>query len=225
MIYHAQITSPLGNILLCAGAQGLTGLYFVGQKDCPPLSGLPPPINADPTAGALGGVPLKSFRVHRRAEAALQPQLDFFQKTATRAQMAVATQDSSGLPQNLQAGTPPDVAGVFEQTQRELMEYFQGLRKTFTIPLRPAGTPFQQKVWNALLAIPYGDYVSYADVAQAAGLSRKHGRPVGVAVGHNPIAIIIPCHRVLSSSGALNGYTGGLDRKRALLALEGLDIN
>ncbi len=102
------------------------------------------------------------------------------------------------------------------------MQYFAGQRQEFTLPLQPAGTPFQKKVWQALLAIPYAQLRSYGELANEAGLSMQHGRPVGTAVGRNPISIIIPCHRVLSASGALTGYTGGLHRKLALLELEGL---
>ena len=104
------------------------------------------------------------------------------------------------------------------------MAYFQGQLKTFRVPLALVGTPFQQKVWQALLDIPYGTYVSYGDVARAAGFTPGHGRPVGTAVGRNPITIIVPCHRVLAGNGKLTGYTGGLARKLALLEIEGFAL-
>jgi methylated-DNA-[protein]-cysteine S-methyltransferase len=102
---------------------------------------------------------------------------------------------------------------------RELDEYFAGTRQRFDIPLRPAGTPFQLEVWGALLAIPYGETVSYADIA------RRIRRPlavraVGAANGANPLSIIVPCHRVIGSHGDLVGYGGGLPIKRWLLAHE-----
>ena len=101
----------------------------------------------------------------------------------------------------------------------QLDEYFQGVRKNFDLPLNPAGTGFQRKVWDALLAIPYGETRTYREIAEAAGCPRGF-RAVGMANNKNPIAIIIPCHRVIGSNGKLVGYAGGLGRKEALLALE-----
>lgn len=102
---------------------------------------------------------------------------------------------------------------------RELDEYFQGKRKTFDIPLRTHGTPFQEKVWAALRAIPYGEVRSYKEVAEAIGHPKAY-RAVGMANNANPIFIIVPCHRVIGSDGSLTGYGGGLSMKRALLSLE-----
>ena len=102
---------------------------------------------------------------------------------------------------------------------RELDEYFQGKRKTFDIPLRTHGTAFQEKVWAALRAIPYGEVRSYKEVAEAIGHPRAY-RAVGMANNANPIFIIVPCHRVIGSDGSLTGYGGGLSMKRALLSLE-----
>ena len=102
---------------------------------------------------------------------------------------------------------------------RELDEYFQGKRKTFDIPLRTHGTAFQEKVWAALRAIPYGEVRSYKEVAEAIGHPRAY-RAVGMANNANPIFIIVPCHRVIGSDGSLNGYGGGLPMKKALLSLE-----
>lgn len=102
---------------------------------------------------------------------------------------------------------------------QELDEYFQGKRKTFDIPLRTHGTPFQEKVWAALRAIPYGEVRSYKEVAEAIGHPRAY-RAVGMANNANPIFIIVPCHRVIGSDGSLTGYGGGLPMKKALLSLE-----
>ena len=102
---------------------------------------------------------------------------------------------------------------------QELDEYFQGKRKTFDIPLRTHGTPFQEKVWAALRAIPYGEVRSYKEVAEAIGHPKAY-RAVGMANNANPIFIIVPCHRVIGSDGSLTGYGGGLPMKRALLSLE-----
>ena len=102
---------------------------------------------------------------------------------------------------------------------QELDEYFQGKRKNFDIPLRTHGTPFQEKVWVALRAIPYGEVRSYKEVAEAIGHPKAY-RAVGMANNANPIFIIVPCHRVIGSDGSLTGYGGGLPMKKALLALE-----
>ncbi|WP_294507698.1 methylated-DNA--[protein]-cysteine S-methyltransferase [uncultured Victivallis sp.] len=102
---------------------------------------------------------------------------------------------------------------------RELEEYFAGTRHEFDLPLNPQGTPFQQRVWRALRRIPYGGTASYKEIAEAVG-SPGGCRAVGMANHCNPIAILIPCHRVIGANGKLVGYAGGLDLKRKLLELE-----
>lgn len=101
----------------------------------------------------------------------------------------------------------------------QLEEYFAGARHGFDVALDPAGTVFQQQVWVALQQIPFGETRSYLEVANAVGRPRA-SRAIGLAVGRNPIAIIIPCHRVIGSNGTLTGFGGGLDTKRFLLELE-----
>ena len=110
---------------------------------------------------------------------------------------------------------------LLEAAAGELAEYFQGRRQVFTVPLVPAGTPFQQRVWAALCEIPFGATASYGDIAARIGNPRAC-RAVGMANHRNPIAILIPCHRVVGRSGGLVGYAGGLEVKRALLELEGM---
>jgi len=105
------------------------------------------------------------------------------------------------------------------QAAHELAAYFAGTLRHFTVPLDPRGTPFQQQVWRALLGIAPGHTTSYGALAAQVGRPAA-ARAVGAAVGRNPIAIIVPCHRVVGSDGSLTGYAGGLPRKRALLALE-----
>lgn len=105
------------------------------------------------------------------------------------------------------------------QLGRELAEYFAGRRRTFEVPLDLVGTAFQQDVWRALLAIPYGQTRSYAEQARAIGRPTAT-RAVAAANGHNKIALIVPCHRVIGSDGSLTGYGGGVPRKQWLLALE-----
>lgn len=109
---------------------------------------------------------------------------------------------------------------LLQEGERQLLEYLGGQRKTFDLPLNPQGTPFQKRVWQALEAIPWGETRTYLDIAQAADCPRGF-RAVGMANHHNPIPIFIPCHRVVGSDGSLTGYAGGLELKKALLALEG----
>ena len=111
------------------------------------------------------------------------------------------------------------VSPVLAQAAAQLAEYFAGQRQSFTVPLAPRGTPFQQEVWRALCAIPYGQTRSYGQLAAALGRPSA-SRAVGGACRRNPIWLMIPCHRVVGASGSLTGYAGGLERKKALLALE-----
>ena len=105
------------------------------------------------------------------------------------------------------------------ETIRQLREYFAGARREFTVPLAPEGTPFQREVWKALLSVRYGQTLAYSELAQRAG-HPGCARAAGAANGRNPIAIVIPCHRIIGADGSLTGYAGGLERKRALLELE-----
>jgi methylated-DNA-[protein]-cysteine S-methyltransferase len=105
------------------------------------------------------------------------------------------------------------------QAARELAEYFGGERKVFETALAPAGTPFQQCVWKAISTVGFGDTITYSELARRAGCAGS-ARAAGAATGRNPLTIIVPCHRIVGTSGSLTGYAGGLDRKRALLALE-----
>ncbi|MDH3499515.1 MAG: methylated-DNA--[protein]-cysteine S-methyltransferase [Acidimicrobiia bacterium] len=108
----------------------------------------------------------------------------------------------------------------FEDAIRQLGEYFEGSLRVFDVSVDQAGTAFQHDVWDALVRIPYGTTVSYADLAHRAGRPRAI-RAAGAANGRNQISIIVPCHRAIGSNGSLTDYGGGLDRKRALLQLEG----
>ncbi len=109
-----------------------------------------------------------------------------------------------------------DHALPFEAAKRQLSAYFNGTLSSFDLPLQPAGTPFQQRVWEGLLTIPYGATISYGQLAARID-NPKAFHAVGQAVGRNPITIIIPCHRVIGADGSLTGYGGGLARKQALL--------
>jgi methylated-DNA-[protein]-cysteine S-methyltransferase len=111
---------------------------------------------------------------------------------------------------------------ILTKAEQQLNEYFAGKRKTFNLPLDMRGTPFQKNVWEALLAIPFGETRSYGDLAKQLG-TPSASRAVGAANGRNPISIVVPCHRVIGSSGKLTGFAGGLETKAHLLGLEGGD--
>ena len=148
--------SPLGEMLLVADGGALAGVYFSGQKYCPPIT--------------------------------------------------PAWREDSGAP-------------ALRAVRAQLGEYFAGARTTFDLPLAASGTPFQRAVWRAIATIPCGATATYTEVAARAGHPGSV-RATGAATGRNPWSIVVPCHRVVGAKGALTGYAGGLDRKRALLALE-----
>jgi methylated-DNA-[protein]-cysteine S-methyltransferase len=112
---------------------------------------------------------------------------------------------------------------ILQQAKRELREYFAGEREEFEVPLNPEGTKFQYQVWNELMKIPYGATMTYGEIARNMG-NPDAMRAVGAANGRNPIAIIIPCHRVIGNNGNMIGYGGGIDRKLWLLKHEAAEI-
>lgn len=118
---------------------------------------------------------------------------------------------------------------IFEQARRWLDLYFDGTAPDFTPPLKPKGTAFQKAVWEILRSIPYGKTMTYGEiagrVAAQKGLARMSAQAIGGAVGHNPISILIPCHRVVGTNGSLTGYAGGVERKEKLLTLEKADLS
>ncbi|WP_117232489.1 methylated-DNA--[protein]-cysteine S-methyltransferase [Vibrio maerlii] len=126
--------------------------------------------------------------------------------------------------------TQPDDLGVhddfdylLQKAVAQLKEYFSGQRSHFDLPISTHGTDFQNKVWQALTTIPFGETWSYQDLADAIG-SPKAVRAVGAANGKNPVSVIVPCHRVIGKNGKLTGYAGGVERKKHLLVLEGIEI-
>ncbi len=138
------------------------------------------------------------------------------------------TADDHGLTGiNFQNGTeakkPPrgsvESAAPFEEAERQIGAYFRGALKRFNLPLSPSGTPFQRSVWNALCDIPYGETISYGELAKRIGKPTAC-RAVGAANGRNPLPIVVPCHRVIGSDGRLTGYNGGIHLKEYLLKLE-----
>ncbi|WP_067439381.1 methylated-DNA--[protein]-cysteine S-methyltransferase [Nocardioides jensenii] len=125
-------------------------------------------------------------------------------------------QPSDGRPM----GERRDDAPVLVETVRQLSAYFDKQLTEFDLPLAPAGTEFQQRVWKELLEIPHGQTASYGEIAHRLGHTNNASRAVGLANGRNPIPIVIPCHRVIGANGTLTGYAGGIERKQTLLDLE-----
>lgn len=149
--------------------------------------------------------------------------------------VAATDKGLAGLWFDGQKHLPPELAGpavwpakpdhpVLKEVITQLTGYFSGQRSSFDVPLDLAcGTAFQQSVWHALLTIPQGGTASYGEVGRRIGKPAAV-RAVGAAVGRNPVSIIVPCHRVMGAGGALTGYAGGLERKSALLKLEGVAL-
>lgn len=119
------------------------------------------------------------------------------------------------------APVPAADARVMAQAAEELGAYFDGTLHVFAVPFRFAGSAFQQRIWQALCDIDFGELSTYGQLGAGLGLPPSHARAVGGAVGRNPLSVIVPCHRIVGASGDLTGYAGGVDRKRALLSLEG----
>lgn len=120
------------------------------------------------------------------------------------------------------SSTPPTLpsTSLLSKAKKEMEEYFRGERSSFTLPLSPKGTPFQKKVWEITSTIGYGETKSYGEIAEIMG--SKAYRAIGSALGENPLPIVIPCHRV-KAKASIGGYSGGLDKKRILLSLEGIE--
>ncbi|MFT4265170.1 MAG: methylated-DNA--[protein]-cysteine S-methyltransferase [Nocardioides sp.] len=117
-------------------------------------------------------------------------------------------------------GERDDSAPVLVEAARQLGAYFDRELEVFDLPLAPAGSEFQLRVWRALVGVGFGHTATYGEIAHRLGMTAAASRAVGLANGRNPIPIVIPCHRIVGSSGSLTGYSGGLDRKQQLLALE-----
>ncbi len=189
--------SPLGRLLLAATDKTLLGCWFMGAKHFPPVPA--ERIRQAPSL-SMPGVSAESCDCGCKG-----PHW---------------AEDLQKIRQKKFPPTPPTI--LFDAVMK-LGAYFTGERTTFTLPLETLGTPFQQSVWEYLKSIPYGEVRTYADIARALGRERA-ARAVGAAVGRNPLSIIIPCHRILGAGGSLTGYAGGLDRKKALLHLEGVTL-
>jgi methylated-DNA-[protein]-cysteine S-methyltransferase len=124
-------------------------------------------------------------------------------------------------PRDVENWTCDPAAGPLSEVARQLEEYFTGRRRVFDLPIRMEGTEFQRRAWRMLMEIPYGQTRSYGEQAKRIG-NPNASRAVGLANGRNPIPIVVPCHRVIGADGSLTGFGGGIERKRWLLAHEGL---
>lgn len=204
--YH----SPLGDIVLAADAHGLCGLWFADQKHF---------------GSTLTGAEVEFDMDRGVFSDAVALDADAFDEV-------VCGHDALSGERSMQTDDPKNAAAlsVFERTWAWLNAYFAGQVPRWTPPLHLEGTDFQHAVWVALLSIPYGETVTYGELARMvaerlgrAGVEDGAGvapRAVGNAVGRNPISIVVPCHRVVGADGSLTGYAGGLERKRYLLELE-----
>jgi methylated-DNA-[protein]-cysteine S-methyltransferase len=196
--FYTSCDSPVGTLLLTSDGTSLTGVFMDGGStaDC----------------GKDGGRQTEDGR--RQAEA---------DPSVARRPSSVVSIPQSAI-RNPQWGVPLDCrrdddAVPFVEAKRQLAAYFRGDLEEFDLPLAPAGTEFQRRVWQELARIPYGATISYGELARRVG-NPKAARAVGLANGRNPVPIVVPCHRVIGSDGRLSGYGGGLGRKEALLALE-----
>jgi methylated-DNA-[protein]-cysteine S-methyltransferase len=112
-------------------------------------------------------------------------------------------------------------APALRECVKQLSEYYDGKRTTFDLPLAPRGTDFQMRVWQEIARVPFGETITYGELAKRAG-APGHARAAGAATGRNPIGVVVPCHRIVGADGSLTGYAGGLERKRELLEIEGV---
>lgn len=182
MQYVSYHDSPLGRLLLAADSEGLTGLWFEGQK------------------------------YYARGLEAEHELLD------------VGNAGGDSKKNNVSAENGAKAIKTLSDAGRWLDSYFLGKEPDISVPLHLIGTEFQREVWKELLLINYGETRSYGEIAESIakrrGLDKLSARAVGSAVGHNPISLIVPCHRVVGSDGSLTGYAGGIERKQRLLSLE-----
>lgn len=203
MIRSLHIATPLGRMTLTASEQAIVGLSFGSEI----------PAGAELVAG---GAELRADGgVMYTGEAAL--------RTDGNATCAAGAVCAAGKPGRA-TGEPGCAAGseippLLRRAAEELGEYLAGRRRDFTLPLDPGGSDFQRQVWQALRSIPYGQTRTYGQIAEQIG-RRRAARAVGMANNRNPIAILIPCHRVIGSDGSMTGYAAGIAIKERLLALE-----
>jgi methylated-DNA-[protein]-cysteine S-methyltransferase len=133
---------------------------------------------------------------------------------------AITAVEFEPFPEQRAVGERQDDDPLLTAAREQLTAYFARELKEFDLPLAPLGTPFQRRVWAELERIGYGETASYGEIAQRIGMTSAASRAVGLANGRNPVAIVVPCHRVVGADGKLTGYAGGLERKQTLLEIE-----
>ncbi len=173
------------------------------------------------------GSPVGELRVVASDEKITAIEFSDIPAPTARARAPVATETADGPVEKAAAQPVDDLVGervdddpLLRRTVDQLAAYFARDLKEFDLPLAPYGTAFQQRVWEQLLGIGYGETASYGEIALRLGMTNAASRAVGLANGRNPIPIVIPCHRVIGADGTLTGYAGGLERKQLLLGLE-----
>lgn len=173
----------------------------------------------------IGKMIMKSFDGKKLCELHFEGQKYFNEKEEAK-RLAIANFSETATIAD--DATLSDAPAIFAETKRWLDIYFSGKKPDFTPLLDLQGTDFRRDVWKLLLKIPYGKTASYGDIAnkiaKKRGIAKMSNRAVGGAVGHNPVAIIVPCHRVVGANGSLTGYGGGIERKIKLLEIEQIDI-
>ncbi len=207
MPYTAKYRSPMGEILLAADEAGLTGLWFEGQKYY---------------ACSLGSE-------HREEDYFIEENHSKEENHSMKKTHSLgedrSVEDNHSIEE---ARFKEKELPVFDAVKTWLDIYFSGKEPDFMPPIHLTGSPFRLSVWKLLQQIPYGKTMTYGELARRIagqrGLLHMSAQAVGGAVGHNPISIIVPCHRVVGSDGSLTGYAGGVDKKQRLLALEGVDL-
>jgi methylated-DNA-[protein]-cysteine S-methyltransferase len=192
--------SVLGTIIVAAEDDAVTGLWFEGQRHVPAYAARRDTESSDGGGGRDSADGQDGEGGHDGPGSRVEP--------------------------GARCGTDHPADSVLTRLFSWLDAYVAGRNPAIDFPLAPRGTPFQQRVWHLLRQIPYGETVTYGDIAARVSASSASGRTsaraVGGAVGRNPISLVIPCHRVVGATGNLTGYAGGIDRKRALLKLEGI---
>lgn len=229
-LFFREIETPLGLAILAANPIGLAGFYFSDQRDCPiqfPISNLQK-INR-PQAGEHQGTTLRRLKVSPSQGHINGSGWHNLYKDINWGRGVREVTPSPGSPTNRQfkcdGQAPRAVSLVFEHAIAELDAYFRGQLMRFSVPLSFSGTNFQMKIWHALASLPSNKLTSYGELGRVAGVTPGAYRAVGVAVGRNPLSIIVPCHRVVASNAQLTGYGGGLKRKVALLEHEGFKVS
>lgn len=221
-VVHGALMTSIGTMIVTASSRGVTGIHFIDQTDLPVCVRQWCQSRSLPVPATLGSAAHTMYDGKRLAQLRVMPVID-----QAELWTAVVHVNDCLIPEkDLSDASDTPAHDFLGQALDELTAYFQGTLTRFNTPLDLScfGSPFQLKVWRAMVDIPLGQLLTYGQLALEAGLQARHVRAVGAAVGRNPISIMIPCHRVVGHDRRLTGYSGGLHRKYALLQLEGMRI-